>query len=94
MRKLLVFILLLVGVTGFGQIKFKAGSSIGGATLDRGGEFDYVIYGNGNSDATTRQLLFDLQYDKDNFELISVNHTGTGGNGGILPQNSTSNLSW
>lgn len=94
MRKLLVFILLLVGVTGFGQIKFKAGSSIGGATLDRGGEFDYVIYGNGNSDATTRQLLFDLQYDKDNFELISVNHTGTGGNGGILPQNSTINLSW
>jgi len=94
MRKLLVFILLLVGVTGFGQIKFKASTSIGGATLDRGSEFDYIVYGNGNSDATTRQLLFDLQYDKDNFEIVSVNHTGTGGNGGILPQNSTINLSY
>ena len=94
MRKLLVFILLLIGVAGFGQIKFKAGTSIGGTTLDRGGEFDYVIYGNGNSDATTRQLLFDLQYDKDNFEIVSVNHTGTGGNGGILPQSSTINLAY
>ena len=93
MRKLLVFILLLIGVAGFGQIKLKAGTSIGGTTLDRGGEFDYIIYGNGNGDATTRQLLFDLQYDKDNFEIVSVGHTGTGGNGGILPQSSTINIS-
>ena len=93
MKYLLTFILLFVGLFGFGQIKFKAGTSIGGVTLDRGSEFDYIIYGNGNSDATTRQLLFDLQYDKDNFEIVSVGHTGTGGNGGILPQSSTINLS-
>ena len=93
MKYLLTFILLFVGLFGFGQIKFKASTSVGGASLDRGSEFDYVIYGNGNSDATTRQLLFDLQYDKDNFEIVSVGHTGTGGNGGILPQSSTINLS-
>jgi hypothetical protein len=43
---------------------------------------------------TTRQLLFDIMYDQVNFELVSVNHTGTGGNGGILPQNSTIQLSF
>ena len=94
MKYLLTFILLFVGLFGFGQIKFKASTSVGGASLDRGSEFDYVIYGNGNSDATTRQLLFDLQYDKDNFEIVSVGHTGTGGNGGILPQSSTINLAY
>ena len=48
---------------------------------------------NGNGNTTTRQLLFDLQYDHLNFDLISVNHTGTGGNGGILPGGSTTQIS-
>jgi hypothetical protein len=43
---------------------------------------------------TTRQLLFDIMYDQVNFELVSVNHTGTGGNGGILPQGSNIQLSF
>jgi len=34
-----------------------------------------------------------MQYDQTNFELVSVNHTGTGGNGGILPGGSTISLS-
>ena len=95
MKHLLTFILLLVALTGFSQnIAFKAGTSVGGATLDRGGTFDYIIYGNGNNNATTRQLLFDVQYDLANFEIVSVDHTGTGGNGGILPQGSTISLSY
>jgi len=87
-------VFLLFTTVSFSQIKFKAATSVGGASLDRGTTFDYIIYGNGNSNASTRQLLFDIQYDKDNFELVSVAHTGTGGNGGILPQNSTINLSY
>jgi len=53
-----------------------------------------MVHANGNGDAVTRQLLFDFQYDQTNFELISINHTGTGGNGGVLPAGSTIQLSW
>ena len=82
MKHLLTFILLLVSLVSFSQnpIKFRALSSVGGATLDRGGTFEYILQANGNSNATTRQILVDMQYDQTNFELVSVNHTGTGGN--------------
>ena len=93
MKKILLFLGLFVSLSSFGQIKFRALSSVGGATLDRGGTFEYVLQANGNSNATTRQILVDMQYDQTNFELVSVNHTGTGGNGGILPGGSTISLS-
>ena len=94
MKKILLFLGLFVSLSSFGQIKFRALSSVGGATLDRGGTFEYVLQANGNSNNTTRQVLVDMQYDQTNFELVSVNHTGTGGNGGILPAGSTINLSY
>jgi len=94
MKKLLLIIALLISATAFSQIKFRALSSVGGATLDRGGTFEYIVQANGNGNNTTRQVLVDMQYDKDNFELVSVNHTGTGGNGGILPGGSVINLSY
>jgi hypothetical protein len=95
MKKLLVLLLTLVsfGAVAQNPIKFRALSSVGGATLDRGGTFEYIVQANGNSNATTRQILVDMQYDKDNFELVSVANTGTGGNGGILPAGSTISLS-
>jgi len=82
-----------MSLSSFAQIKFRALSSVGGATLDRGGTFEYILQANGNSNNTTRQILVDMQYDQTNFELVSVNHTGTGGNGGILPGGSTISLS-
>jgi len=94
LRLFLVTIFTICVTLSYGQIKFKAATSVGGASLDRGTTFDYVIYANGNSNSTTRQLLFDIQYDKDNFELVTVAHTGTGGNGGILPQNSSPTISY
>jgi hypothetical protein len=94
MKKILLFLGLFVSLSSFGQIKFRALPSIGGATLDRGGTFEYIIQANGNSNNTTRQVLVDMQYDQTNFELVSVNHTGTGGNGGILPGGSLINLSY
>ena len=94
MKHLLTLALLFVSLTSFGQIKFKAATSVGGTSLIRGGTFEYVVYANGNANSTTRQVLVDMQYDRTNFELVSVNHTGTGGNGGILPQGSTINLSY
>jgi hypothetical protein len=94
MKKLLLIIALLISATAFSQIKFRASSSVGGATLDRGGTFEYIVQANGNGNNTTRQILVDMQYDQVNFELVSVNHTGTGGNGGVLPAGSTINLSY
>jgi hypothetical protein len=96
MKKLLLALLTLVSMAAYSQnpIKFRALSSVGGATLDRGGTFEYVVQANGNGNNTTRQVLIDMQYDKDNFELVSVANTGTGGNGGILPGGSTISLSY
>jgi hypothetical protein len=96
MKKLLLIVTILTAFVTFsyGQLKFRAATSIGGASLNRGDTFDYIIYGNGMNNNTTRQLLFDIMYDQVNFELVSVNHTGTGGNGGILPQGSNIQLSF
>ena len=91
--------LLLLSLTSFGQIKFKFPDTrvltdINGGVIDRGDQFDVIVQANGNSDAATRQLMFDFQYDQTNFEIVSVNHTGTGGNGGILPAGSNIQLAW
>jgi len=99
MKKFLTIGLLLLSLTSFSQIKFKFPDTrvltdINGGVIDRGDQFDVIVHANGNSDATTRQLMFDFQYDQTNFEVVSVNHTGTGGNGGILPGGSNIQLSW
>lgn len=88
-----------MSLTSFGQIKFKFPDTrvltdINGDLIDRGDQFDVFVLANGNGDIQTRQLLFDLQYDITNFDLISVNHTGTVNNDGVLPQNSNPQLSW
>jgi len=99
MKKFLFLILLLTSLSSYGQIRFKFPDTrvltdINGGVIDRGDQFDVVVHANGNSDATTRQLLFDFQYDMTNIEIVSINHTGTGGNGGILPAGSNIQSSW
>jgi hypothetical protein len=94
MKKILLFLGLFISLSSFAQIKFRALPSVGGATLDRGGTFEYIVQANGNGNNTTRQIVVDMQYDQTNFELVSVNHTGTGGNGGVLPAGSTISLSY
>ena len=89
----------MMSLTSFSQIKFKFPDTrvltdINGGVIDRGDQFDVMVHANGNGNAATRQLLFDFQYDQTNFEVISVNHTGTGGNGGVLPSGSNIQLSW
>ena len=100
MKKLLFIGFLLLSLTSFGQssIRFKFPDTrvltdVNGGVIDRGDLFDLVIMANGSNDNQTRQLLFDLQYDYLNFDLISITHTGTVGNGGILPQGSNPQLS-
>ena len=90
----------LIGFNSYAAtIKFrfadtKSATAIDGTTIGRGDQFDVIIQANGNGNTTTRQLMFDLQYDYTNFEIVSINHTGTGGNGGVLPYGSTISLSW
>ena len=99
MKRFLIVGFLMMSLTSFSQIKFKFPDTrvltdINGGVIDRGDQFDVMVHANGNGDAATRQLLFDFQYDQTNFEVISVNHTGTGGNGGVFPQGSNIQLSW
>jgi len=102
MKKLLVLLTsLTLGFTAFAQnpIQFKlkygtTNTNINGMPINRGDEFDIIVDANGNGNTTTRQLLFDFQYDQNNFEVVSVNHTGTGGNGGVLPGGSNIQLTW
>ena len=89
----------MIGVAGFGQIKFKLNpnainTNSGGYVINRGDYFYVYVQANGNSNSTTKQLLFDLQYDLTNFTLQGVVCTGTGGNGGVLPANSNPTLSY
>jgi len=99
MKRFLIVGFLMMSLTSFSQIKFKFPDTrvltdINGGVIDRGDQFDVIVHANGNNDAVTRQLMFDFQYDQTNFEVISINHTGTGGNGGILPSGSNIQLSW
>jgi hypothetical protein len=99
MKKILFLMFLLTSLSSYGQIRFKFPDTrvltdISGGVIDRGDQFDVIVQANGNSDATTRQLLFDFQYDMTNLEIVSINHTGTGGNGGVLPAGSNIQLSW
>jgi hypothetical protein len=76
-----------------GPIQFRinpisTNTSITGTPIQPGSEFQIVVEANGNSNIDTRQLLFDFEYDPTNLELVTINHTGTGGNGGILPSGS------
>ena len=96
---LLTFLTLGFAASAQSPIQFKykyaaTNANINGTPINRGDEFDIIVDANGNGNTTTRQLLFDFQYDQNNFEVISVNHTGTGGNGGVLPGGSNIQLSW
>jgi len=101
MKKLLILIMLLISMVAIGQdpilIKLRQdqiNTALDGTVIDRGDEFELIVDANGNGNTTTRHILFDLEYDYSNFELISVNHTGTEGNGGILPYGSNIQMTW
>jgi len=96
-----IFLLLLFSITGFITLaqepilKLRSDSTkvnINGTTIMKGDEFYVDVMLNGNGNTTSRALYFDFEYQNTAFELISINHTGTGGNGGVLPAGSTITL--
>ncbi len=100
MKKLLILLLSIVSLTAFAQepkIKLRSDSTkvnINGAPIQKGDEFFVDVMLNGNGNTTARALYFDFEYQNTAFELISLGHTGTGGNGGVLPPGSTITLDW
>jgi hypothetical protein len=108
MRKLLIFIgLLFVALTTYSQnnLQFKL-SSVNGATanssvttningqpLKKGDNFVVFVLVNGNGNTTARSIFFDLEFQNTAYSLVSIAHTGTGGNGGILPSSTSIQLS-
>lgn len=99
MKKLLIISFLFLSFSSFGQMRFNLANSriindVNNGVIDRGDEFNVVVQANGNGDTQTRQLLFDVQFDISNFDIVSINHTGTSTNGGILPLNSNPQLSF
>ena len=94
MKKLLPLVLFLLTFAAFGQdpiIKFSSDSAkvnLQGQNIKPGDEFIVLVKANGNGDTDTRSLYFDFEYNNQAFDLVSIDHTGTNGNGGIMPSGS------
>jgi hypothetical protein len=94
MKKLLLLLLLSTTFAALGQdpiIKFSSDSAkvnLQNKNIQPGDEFIVNVKANGNGDTDTRSLYFDFEYNNQAFDLISIDHTGTNGNGGIMPSGS------
>ena len=96
MKKLfftLAAILLLTYSTSAQTVKLSlqnanTNTNVNGAVINKGDEFLVTVMADGNGNTSTRALYFDFEYQNTAFQFISVNHTGTGGNGGIIPYGS------
>ena len=63
-------------------------TNLSGTVLNKGENFDVIVFADGNSNTTVRSLYFDFEYTNTAFQLLGVDHTGTMGNGGIMPSGS------
>ena len=94
MKNLFIFALLLISLSANSQtIKLyfqndSTNTNIQGNVINKGDTFDVIVYGDGNGNTSARSLYFDFEYQNTAFDFISINHTGTGGNGGIIPYGS------
>lgn len=101
MKKVLLFVAIILGCyDSFSQnIQLRlhddsTSVNTNGQVINKGDQFIVYVKANGNGNTTARSLYFDFEYQNTAFELVSVTHTGTGGNGGILPQGSSITLDW
>lgn len=102
MKKLLLivqFFALLTGHSYAQTVKLSlqnanTNTNINGGAINKGDEFLVTVMADGNGNTSTRALYFDFEYQNTAFQLMSVNHTGTGGNGGIIPYGSQITMSY
>jgi hypothetical protein len=95
MKKLFLLLLTTISLTAFAQeprVRLADDSTkvdLNGGVIDKGDEFIVNVQLNGNGNTTARSLYFDFEFNNAAFDFINVNHTGTGGNGGVLPAGSS-----
>ena len=93
MIRLILAILLLSQIAKAQTIKLyfaddTTNTNLAGQVINKGDTFDVVVYADGNENTSSRSLYFDFEFQNDAFEFVSINHTGTMGNGGIIPYGS------
>jgi hypothetical protein len=94
LKNLFIFALLLISLSANSQtikLYFQNDSTnvnIAGNVINKGDLFDVVIFADGNANTSSRSLYFDFEFQNTAFDFISINHTGTMGNGGIIPAGS------
>jgi hypothetical protein len=95
MKKLFLVTFLCVFVTNIYAQTVKlyfpttpTNTNLSGTVLNKGDNFDVIVYADGNGNTSVRSLYFDFEYTNTAFQLLGVDHTGTMGNGGIMPSGS------
>jgi hypothetical protein len=94
LKNLFAFVLVLFSLSANSQtikLYFQNDSTnvnLDGNVINKGDLFDVVIFADGNANTSSRSLYFDFEFQNTAFEFVSINHTGTMGNGGIIPQGS------
>ena len=102
MKKLLLFVLFFIALTGHSYAQTvklslqnaNTNTNVNGNVINKGDEFVVTVMADGNSNTSTRALYFDFEYQNTAFQLMTVSHTGTGGNGGIIPAGSQITMSF
>ena len=95
----LVFLLCICSISTAQTVKLSlqnanTNTNVNGNVINKGDEFLVTVMADGNGNTSTRALYFDFEYQNTAFQLMTVNHTGTGGNGGIIPYGSQITMSY
>jgi hypothetical protein len=94
LKNLLAFALVLFSLSANSQtikLYFQNDSTnvnLDGNVINKGDLFDVVVFADGNGNTSSRSLYFDFEFQNTAFDFVSINHTGTMGNGGIIPAGS------
>jgi hypothetical protein len=94
LKNLLAFALVLISYIANSQtikLYFQNDSTnvnLDGNVINKGDLFDVVVFADGNGNTSSRSLYFDFEFQNTAFDFVSINHTGTMGNGGIIPAGS------
>jgi hypothetical protein len=99
MKKIFFLLFLLIGFQSFSQVvkvyfnNDSTNTNLAGNVINKGDSFDVLVSADGNNNTSVRSLYFDFEYTNTAFEFLGVDHTGTGGNGGIIPYGSQISMS-
>jgi Cohesin domain len=99
MKKLIAIILIIASQAQAQTVKLYFPSdavniNTAGNVINKGDSFDVIVNADGNGNTSARALYFDFEYTNTAFQLLGVDHTGTGGNGGIIPYGSQISMSY